>query len=743
MSLIKLKQVSKFYKTAETVSVGMQNIDLEFDLGEFVVVTGESGSGKSTLLNVVSGLDGYENGEMYLFGEETSHYSIADWERYRGAYVGFVFQNYNIIDSYTVLQNVLLALDIQGYDQKNKKERALELIDKVGLTSHKNHKAAKLSGGQKQRAVIARALAKDCPIIVADEPTGNLDSKSGSQVMKLLHEVSKDKLVILVTHDEKQAEEYATRMVKMHDGEIIEDKKLKKTEKVHLQEKPELKKMGGGILSRFAFRNLFSMPKRLLFVLLLQIIFAIIFISNYTDQISLIREVGLMPSNEYPSVPETRLLIEKRDGTEFNPNELEYIKSIGSVKRVYENAENFYNTYDLWTQTSHLEYSMGVGGTDSAETLSRNDIEGDIPKTYNEIIVSSMYKEAPYNYKIGDEIVLWGYNRSSYSEHEIGTFKISGFDRLNRQILYFSDAYLQSEPSVYTNINGLVYNNLIDGFNNLKLLLNDSHYFYRGWQFHEEDVDIILSSVNEEYQVITTDIILVIYSYELKEEFRYKVEEVKIQVPSEENEFPEYATYSADFFEKTRENFLEDNKELYLMEKRNLVSASVNGYADGNRVIDLIDSETYKIYYPAQSGQNQFRVYQVFFQTLIAIILLVIVGLLLSLVIHLVTRNMMRSRIKDFAIYRSIGANKTDLAKLVIIEQITISILAFMITLIVLIILATNVFSIRRTIGYMRGIDYIILFVIFVFFAIRNGIKFNRKVFNQSVIETLTESREI
>jgi len=237
MSMIRLENVSKYYKSEETVSVGMKKINLEFSLGEFVAVTGESGSGKSTLLNVISGLDGYEDGELYLFGEETSHYTIPDWEKYRGTYVGFVFQNYNIIDSFTVLQNVLLALEVQGYDPKHRRQRALELIEKVGLTSHKNHKASKLSGGQKQRAVIARALAKDCPIIVADEPTGNLDSVSGAQVMELLHEISEGKLVVVVTHDYDIVKEFATRKIKCTTEKSSKIKKYVKLQKLYLQKR--------------------------------------------------------------------------------------------------------------------------------------------------------------------------------------------------------------------------------------------------------------------------------------------------------------------------------------------------------------------------------------------------------------------------------------------------------------------------------------------------------------------------
>src|SRR5690554_2280761 len=244
MSLLKLENISKFYQSGSLVSVGITKINTEFNFGEFVAVTGESGSGKTTLVNVLSGLDTYQEGELYINDNETSHFFTKDWEKYRSNYIGFVFQNYNIIESYTVYQNVMIALEMENYPKENRKKRALELIERVGLLSHKNHKAAKLSGGQKQRTVIARALAKDCPIIVADEPTGNLDSESGNQIMSLLHEISKYKLVIVVTHNYTQVEPYATRRIKMHDGVIVEDKVIKKTHDSNTIHEAKQSKMG-------------------------------------------------------------------------------------------------------------------------------------------------------------------------------------------------------------------------------------------------------------------------------------------------------------------------------------------------------------------------------------------------------------------------------------------------------------------------------------------------------------------
>lgn len=231
MALLTLEKLGKIYVSEGAVSVGIRGVDLSFDAGEFVAVTGKSGSGKTTLLNAISGMDSYEEGELYIEGTPTSHYTQEDWEAYREKYISFIFQDYNIIESFTVLQNVEQSLTYIR-SRHERRRRALALIDRVGMTPYRNHRGSKLSGGQKQRTVIARALAKDSPIILADEPTGNLDSQSAKEVIALLREVSRDKLVIVVTHNFEQLADCATREIRVFDGQIERDTRMMPTEAV-------------------------------------------------------------------------------------------------------------------------------------------------------------------------------------------------------------------------------------------------------------------------------------------------------------------------------------------------------------------------------------------------------------------------------------------------------------------------------------------------------------------------------
>jgi len=218
--MIELKNVSKYYNNNGVISNGLHNVSLTLKKGEIVAITGESGSGKSTLLNVITKMDTFDEGEIYFKGNETSYFNIDDMDQFRKNKIGFIFQNYNIIDSYTVLKNVMLPLTINGVPIKEAKIKAKELIEKVGLTHRIKHRGSKLSGGEKQRCVIARALAYDSEILACDEPTGNLDSATGREIIKLIKEVAENKLVLIVTHNFDQVKDIVTTSISLNIREI-------------------------------------------------------------------------------------------------------------------------------------------------------------------------------------------------------------------------------------------------------------------------------------------------------------------------------------------------------------------------------------------------------------------------------------------------------------------------------------------------------------------------------------------
>lgn len=233
---IKLQNISKYYYSETAVTQALQGINLEFRMGEFVAITGESGSGKSTLLRIISGMDTFDDGELYVDGQPTFQYDEDDWEEYRRTKIGFVFQDYSLIGHYTAKENIVSALLIMGVPEKEAGDKAIHYLERVGLSAQRDQRASKLSSGQKQRLSIARALAKDTDIIVADEPTGNLDSETGAQIVKLLRDLSQDHLVIMVTHNYEQVEKYVTRKVRLHDGSLI----LDVSENMDTEQKPEM-----------------------------------------------------------------------------------------------------------------------------------------------------------------------------------------------------------------------------------------------------------------------------------------------------------------------------------------------------------------------------------------------------------------------------------------------------------------------------------------------------------------------
>lgn len=221
--MLQIYKIFKEYHTGGLNQIALDHVDLNLRDNEFVAILGPSGSGKTTLLNVLGGLDQYDDGDLIINGVSTKKYKDKDWDAYRNNTVGFVFQNYNLIPHQTVLQNVELALTLSGVSKAERTKRATEALEKVGLKEHIHKKPNQLSGGQMQRVAIARALVNDPDILLADEPTGALDSETSVQIMELLKDVAKDRLVVMVTHNPELAEDYATRIVSLKDGKIIND----------------------------------------------------------------------------------------------------------------------------------------------------------------------------------------------------------------------------------------------------------------------------------------------------------------------------------------------------------------------------------------------------------------------------------------------------------------------------------------------------------------------------------------
>lgn len=350
--MLRLENISKYYYSSTNVTCALRKINLEFNLGEFVSITGESGSGKTTLLNVISGLDTYEDGEMYYGDKTTSYFDDEDWENYRKNEIAFIFQNYNLIDSFTVLENVAVAYIIDGYSYKEAKKKAKEVLKLVGLEKDYHKKAIKLSGGQKQRLSIARALAKETNIIVADEPTGNLDVENGIAILELLKKLSKDKLVIVVTHNQAQIEPYTTRKVRLHDGEIVLDEKVENIDVIsNINVKKDSDEKKRKTIANFAFLNIKSQPKKsflLSFLILIMVLSVFVFYGNFKMNFDTDRTKKL-DDEIFTNFDDTRLLVKSKDNLEIT-DELLASSKVKHVKSVeifdYITDVNYYRPED-------------------------------------------------------------------------------------------------------------------------------------------------------------------------------------------------------------------------------------------------------------------------------------------------------------------------------------------------------------------------------------------------------------
>lgn len=376
--MIELKNVNKYYNNNGNVTIGLRNINLSFKKGEIVAITGESGAGKSTLLNVICAVDTYEEGELYFNGESTSYFNQQDMDLFRKKHVAFIYQQYNIIDSYTVLENVMTPFLINGYSYNAAKEKSIEIIKKVGLIERVNNKGIQLSGGEKQRCVIARALASDCEILACDEPTGNLDAATGEQIINLIKEVAKDKLVLIVTHNYEQVKDIVTRTISVSDGEIAYDIKNKEIELIDSEIKErEIVQTPKKTLAIFAYKNLKNTPKKTIFAFSLMIIISFVFLFLILSFLSYNDDRKYTNNQFYENTMHNRVVVYRRDHKPIDMNDFSDIEGV-----IYQNPFYFdtllktqymfngkNNIYSIISPIEPKEYTL-LGGRD---VLYEND----------------------------------------------------------------------------------------------------------------------------------------------------------------------------------------------------------------------------------------------------------------------------------------------------------------------------------------------------------------------------------
>ncbi len=378
MEVLRLENLSKYYTSASGVVMGLSGINLSFSIGEFVAVTGESGSGKSTMAHVLGGVIPYESGELYVCDKPTSHYDAADWEKYRRDMIGFISQSYGILTGNTVLENVSVALRLGGMDKDAANARALELLDEVELSDMRSRRAGKLSSGQKQRLAIARALAKPSRILIADEPTGNLDRENSDKVISLLKRASRDRLVILITHEFDEAKDVATRRIELADGAVVTDAALapipemqkKATEKS--LEKPKKQKLGGYVSSlTLRARPIFSAIVCLLLAFTSFITFAVLgTLTVALDDTS----TKIYESDAFENGHPERLVVMKPGGESFEESELQELLDIKYVQSIelrgYAHDVNYYYRPGV----DYQAYTDIVNGPNYHPLLNPDDI---------------------------------------------------------------------------------------------------------------------------------------------------------------------------------------------------------------------------------------------------------------------------------------------------------------------------------------------------------------------------------
>ena len=723
--MIKLKNVSKFYYSKGVIASGFNKINLEFNIGEFVAITGESGSGKSTLLNVISGLDTYEEGEMYIDGKETSHYTEKDFEDYRRKYIGNIFQNFNLVNSYTVYQNIELVLLLNGEKKKNIKPKVLELIKNVGLYKFRNTKVSKLSGGQKQRVGIARALAKDTPIIIADEPTGNLDKKSAEEIIKLLSQISKDKLVIIVTHNYEQVEKYVTRKIKMHDGKVLEDKKIKDANTVSENSKIDYKNITFLNKLRLALRNTFNIIPKFILIFLIYLFMTVSVISEYAEEEKKTYEASTQGSNYiFNNTSDKRIVIKKNDKSEFTSDDYDKISKLSNVDYIVKNDVLLdYNT----SFTDNKNYYISPTINELKNFRGKVDL-GKMPENDNEVILEGDKDD----YYINDSILNKDIYAQNYDTGEIDEnkkIKIVGIkyakSAYGNSVVYLSDSLL----------NDYLYQ-INQSYSKLKVLFQNKYYDENTENFtiktnDNVPVNNVYISADLEYSCPKENCIN--QSLNIEASNLYYTENLSLNVSKVYNKNNMKKLLGLDFKENNGNIYINSEDYNKLFNKGNYQSSVfVKDVQDVRNTISSLEDAGFKTLYVKDTlvtgGYEQVTKIM---GTVTKIVLIITIFFISYFVINII----LKSRNEYFGVIRMLGATKKVSKELLI----NLAFFSFMIFIYLNSIHIINFEFINTILTYLNFKDYAILYIVLIMMSYLISQKFSKKLFKKSAISTIKE----
>lgn len=722
--MLELKNVSKFYYKKGIVSSGISKVSLKFDMGEFIAITGESGSGKSTLLNVISGLDTYEEGEMYVNGEETSHYNEEDYEEYRKKYIGNIFQSFNLVNSYTVYQNVELVLLINGETRRSVKHKVIDILKKVDLYKYRHTKVSKLSGGMKQRVSIARCLAKDTPIIIADEPTGNLDSKNAKSVLKLLYEISKYKLVIVVTHNFEQISEYATRRITMHDGSVIEDMKLKDKNEVKEVNTSKFKKTKVISNLRLGIRNTFNIVPKFLLLTFVYLFVLISIVGVYSAFLELESTNNTYNSFFNETDANKRVIVKKKDNSSFTNEEINKLKSISNVDKVITNDY----VYDYSMSLIDYENIFLDSNFMKLEEFKGKLKYGRMPLNDNEIIVSGS-KENYYIEDMGSELINKEVSINSGSDEiKVKIVGVSVFDKYNWMVTsYVSDK-----------IYNYVENKVEQVYGTTKVFISDNSQIV--------DPNIKISNILSEGQVYISEN----NSYNCKS-YNCMKDSLNIKFSNmytnKEISLSNVKVYNKNNFKKIFGSEYDDMDTIYLsnndydkLYKNNNVY-QVSLFVKDVRNIDKTMNELNDyVSFSLNSVKQDGALVQVI--KIVKTIVITVLVIVLFFVSYFVIKLIMKSRNKYFTTIRILGGSYIEVKRLLQIELLNVTNIVYLVFLVISLFIKNDIIvseSIKNMLFYINLKEYVIVYLILSVMSYLTSSRYSRKIFKRSVITTYNE----